>query len=459
MTNQELKKELLKYDSQFLTELIMESLNRNRAFKNILLEKFNEKMASQSSLANTNAEMFKEDKIKLTDTLLNGLWKDLKRYVSKANRWGGLPSAENNKADKVGDKIIQTLKSDSTSAKARSKVLDEIIAEHTIGNSGLDWLLEDIVEVLCIENEEWLKWIEYLEGSKYYKKQGQVLRLKKLGDEASYLTNLQNNLNSHNDYVELANFYFSKNNEKEGIMALELGLINGQGYSLELLNNLFSYYKKENKVEKLDKLADFILEKNLNPQDNLMRIFNYYKENNYEKAKNILIKIWNSLAENSIANTYIDIYTRLKSFLNEDDFIKIKENLVERASKNNRLAYATILALENQKAQAYQVFEKLEIKINAFYGFDYQLIELSKTFANEYPEKINDLYWRIINKIMENSHSNLYDNALHLLELSKELYIKYLGGFENFKNRLTMLRGIHSRKKSFLERSSYLLKN
>jgi hypothetical protein len=168
MTPIQLKKELLKLDVPTLTEIIIGAISRNTPFKNAVLEQLINKNVLATRENNTTTE--------ISDSLLKGTWKEMKKIVAKSNREGYEDAAARNKFDKLYTKLEELLNKQACSRIERMKVIDEMIEQRAINNNGFIDSLDELLFLLCYDRRDWT----YLQkqytdlqskSSKYYKEE------------------------------------------------------------------------------------------------------------------------------------------------------------------------------------------------------------------------------------------------------------------------------------------------
>ena len=178
MTPQQLKKELLKFNTATLADIIVAAISRKRDFKNAILEQVNERLEMQDFYGGD----ISEQKVKINDTLLSGYWKDLKKIVNYFNNYGGGDTKDENKAYDLFDKLNTLAKKEIFSDKLRMDIFREVLFEHNRGNSGFDHVLDELLHGLCLHKEDWKILFDYYDNHKYdfYSQKATKIRQEKL---------------------------------------------------------------------------------------------------------------------------------------------------------------------------------------------------------------------------------------------------------------------------------------
>jgi hypothetical protein len=418
MTPAQLKKELLKLDVQTLTEIIISAINRNTPFKNAVLEQLTNKVTpiqGQSTAPNSD----------ISDSLLQGTWKEMKKIVAKSNREGYEDSATRNKFDKLYTKMEDLLGKQICSRIERMKVVDEAIEQRGINNSGFIGNLDDLLLLLCYDRRDWLylqkQYTALQSKAKHYEKQtyGKIIlaiQKNKLADEETYIELSRKNLHTGNDYLELGRFYIEKKqDETEGLSILKQGLLAGVYNSESLVQYLFTYYVKHNKEKEIAALVG------MNHADSdvllylLNNLYNYYKLKDYEIAKRIIkqkIVLGKQL-------TY-QFYKEAAEFLKPSDWETLKPIFIANTKKENNYALCnTILIADHQYKEALDNMDNV-IK-NTYYGFISSLNEeimlMLRQIGEKLPQETIAYADKLAKKFISMGQRSHYEQAAILLKL------------------------------------------
>lgn len=167
MTPQQLKKELLKFDKATLSDIIISAISRKREFKNAVLEQVNERVKTDGFSVFSDEDVA-ERKLKINDGLLSGYWNDLKKIVTRFNKYGGGSTKDENKAYTLFEKLNILAQKEVFSTTFRMQVFEEVLAEHRRGNSGFDDVLDKLANNLCVYKSDWEALANYYEEQKYF---------------------------------------------------------------------------------------------------------------------------------------------------------------------------------------------------------------------------------------------------------------------------------------------------
>lgn len=455
MTPQQLKKELLKYDSQFLTELIIESINRKRDFKNILLEKFNEKIAQKgaaNNTANEDEDVF-DKKIKINDTLLINYWKDLKKIVVSSNKYGGCDYKEQNKADNLFAKLEKFLEKQYVSEESIRKVMKEAFDQMNIGNSGFDDDLLELMQSLCKEKEDWGYLVKLLESMKnvhynsHFRNIANQIRLEKLADEATYLKAAYALLNYGQDYYKLANFYINKGENEKAFELMWTAMDKANGGLDSIYNHLFNHHANAKEDEKIDILHQKYVNNQGDKSIALKKYFDYYKDINYNKASQAILDRLEETKNWDIV--YFTLYQEIKSYLQETDWQKNVANIQKIIKERDELDYLKVLMFENLKKDCLDMILTDKLKFENYRGGEW--FEIVLALRADYPQEIADFLWKKTEKIVQQVDSSLYKTAAKYLKTVKNIYTASLKDEQKFQNKLTSFKEIHNRKSSLMK--------
>ncbi len=417
MTPIQLKKELLKLDVQTLTEVIIGAISRNTPFKNAILEQLNNKTVSVEGEDNTTSD--------ISDSLLQGTWKEMKKIVSKSNKEGYEDATARNKFDKLYTKIEELLAKQTCSRIERMKVIDELIVQRGINNSGFISNLDDLLFLLCYFRRDWI----YLQkqytalqskADTYYKEDYAklilIIQKDKLADEEAYLELAKKNLYTAAAYLELGKFYIEKKqDEAEGISILKQGLVANMYYSRELASYLFEYYIQNNKEKEISLLVGI----NHTDSNTLLYLINnlykYYKSKDYEIAKRIIKQ--KIITRHSF--TY-EFYTEMASFLKPADWQTLKPLFMETAKKtDSHILYNSILIEDEQYKEALDNMDN--VMKSSSYSFitsaNKEVQLMIRQIGEKLPEETINYIDKLAKKFINQGHRNYYEQTAILLKL------------------------------------------
>lgn len=138
---------------------------------------------------------------------LDKFWKQAGTIISEFNQYGGGPDSEDEQAcDNLWkmEKIVTTY---DISWEQRREILDGMLEELNIGNSGFDDILIEVSEAFC-QNEEETRYLADVltKGNSSYYKNYAARLYQSIGDEDQFLETKLNNLQYASDYLEVARF-------------------------------------------------------------------------------------------------------------------------------------------------------------------------------------------------------------------------------------------------------------
>ncbi|MBC7920812.1 MAG: hypothetical protein H7Z75_06930 [Ferruginibacter sp.] len=447
MTPQQLKKELLKHDRQFLTELIVAAISRKREFKTAILEKLNEKISAQGAVPDANGD---EPKTKLNDELLTSYWKELKKIVSKSNQYGGCPPKEENKAYRLFDKVTTLLDKEVFSDDLRTGILEEATVEHQTGNSGFDDALMDLLNSLCVYRSDWEYLIDYLENKRsgfgsYYQELARQIRKDKLRDDEGFLQSARAGLQYGTNYHELGMFYAEKNDLVQAVATMEQGLVKGEGRLDDLFDYLFDYHARQKNDGAVDRLLQTAHNRQTYVAGMADKAFGYYRDTHYEKAKSALLDKFRHVSELS-TTTYLDLYRKAEAFLTEGDWRTEEPGWLAFVAQHRPLEHLELLLYKGEKKAVLD--RLLSGNVRDEWWDKGRLDKIGRRIQEEFPEEMIAHYWQKATGLIDLAGRENYAKAASYLKEVQHLYTHSLRQPDVFAARIRDLGNLHPKKRA-----------
>jgi tetratricopeptide (TPR) repeat protein len=213
-------------------------------------------------------------------------WNEAEEIIGEANEYGGTYNEDD--AYNALSMIAELCNETKTDWKFRQPIVDEMLEQFYIGNSGFDDALVDSCMVLCQSKNEKLYLAAALsKGGDYYA--GVAARMfLEYGIEDKYLNVRQDHLHYGSDYIELANYYVKKNQNDKAIELVEEALKSADGRMDEVYEWLFKKYVKKKQEDKIIGLYHKAIEKKWNVDVMVKLMYQYYKDDYTEKKKYLL---------------------------------------------------------------------------------------------------------------------------------------------------------------------------
>lgn len=374
-------------------------------------------------------------------------WKRAKNIISEFNMYGGGPDSDEEEAANKLYKMEKIVQEHEISWDVRAAILDEMLDEFYIGNSGFDDLLIDIAESLCTEKAE----IKYLAdalaqcGNNYYRNYAAHL-YQEVGDDKQFLKTKLANLRYGSDYVEVAKYYKKQGNRQMELQYIWQGLEKSDGRLDKLINYVAPIYIKEKNDTELQRLYEFVIKTkwDINIIAIATQLYQYSKIiENYELKKAMLMRILDTCDKMDMRKWF----DTCKKELKPEDWEKEYINILEKVKKRNKIYYLDICM---QTGKEKEVLECLQKEMHGYnYGdLDYNQY-FSKRLLNKYPDEILALYWRDVNTLLCVTNQKNYEVAASLLRKIKSLMQKSKKD-EEWKQQFDALKEQHKRKRNFM---------
>ena len=334
-------------------------------------------------------------------------WNEAKEIISLANEYGGTYN-EDDAYDALS--MINDLCNEAkTDWEFRQRIVDEMMEQFYLGNSGFDDALVDSCMVLCQNKDEMLYLAPKLcNGGEYYAGVAANIFLD-CGKEDEYLRIRQANLNCGEDFIELADYLITKNQYNDAIKLVEDALKSANGNMDNVYEWLFKKYAKKKQEDKIMKLYRKSIEKECDVDVMVELMYHYYKDNHTEKKKYLL-----KMIEVCKAKNIRKWFDECKEVLSKEDFQEHAAHLYSVFKERNLRDY---LKLKIEEGNLEEVLNELQNPSTTSFGYNIDCShELSKQLAEAYPMEICELYWKECEKLCCQSDKYNYINAVNVLK-------------------------------------------
>lgn len=280
-------------------------------------------------------------KTKAIEIELRNLWEKAYAIIDRFNEYGGGPDDEEEEAGDNLWKMDELVKEHAIPWDTRVEILDEMLDQFRIGNSGFDDLLIDVASTFCKTNEE-LRYLadQLADGRGYYA--GYAARIyESIGDEEQFLKTKLNNLQYGSDYIEVAKYFAKKGDRKQELDYIWQGLKKSNGRLDELINYAAQIYIEERDEANLRKLYDLALKTkwNLNIAAIAKQLYDYSKIIKDDAAKKKMLML---LLDTCDSNELKSWYSTCKDELGADEWEKEYPGILEKVKKKDVKFYLDI---------------------------------------------------------------------------------------------------------------------
>lgn len=266
-------------------------------------------------------------------------WRAAEEIIYECNCYGGGPREEG--YDEL-DELYELAKKNVTSWEVRKEIVDGMMEQFRIGNSGFDDSLVDTALVLCKSKEEKLYLADLLNeyGGHYYKDVAADMYWK-LGKEEAFLEIQQNNLCYGSDYIKLADYYKKKKNAEKALSIMETALEQAEG--------------------RMDEV--------------------------YTRQKEYLLLMMKYSDRDSVKH-WFDV---CKQELQTEDFENKQKEIYEQLKKHNLKEYCKVLMDEGKDAEVLDYLNE-RMPYDNYWALDYEH-KISRRLAEKFPQEI--ISWRV----------------------------------------------------------------
>lgn len=384
-----------------------------------------------------NAENQKNIKTqKIHDELLFQYWNKAQNIISEFNCYGGGPDEDEEEAYDWLGRISDLISEDKITSDVKRKFMDEVFIEYDAGNSGFDDVLIDLLFELCKEKNEWEYLVKKLNDnpSDWRKKLVMSIYRNHLNDDTRYLEERFKNLRYGMDYWDLVQYYISKRKKALALETAQKGIEKGEGNLTELYDYLINHFSKLHDDNALDMIAQTAVKRNIEVKYVLDKLFEYYKNHDYEKAKENLIQSYKS----SSHKKYFGEYKKMKSFLSNEDWEKIEPEIFKEAQDKNLYDYMNICLEKEMKENVINILvspPKNQWGYSTYSDFD----SFAEKLKSDYPKEVLEYYYKRAYSKIAKGDRKTYKEAVIYLGKVKQIYLKHLKDADRWTQTLNNL--------------------
>lgn len=389
----------------------------------------------------------KAEKELVYEAELQNLWSEAQEIISEFNEYGGGPEDEEEVAGDNLELMREIVNEHPVSWEVRKAILDEMLCEFEMGNSGFDDQLIDVSEEFCQTEEEIRYLADRLSGGNngYYKSYAARL-YQAIGDEEQFLQARFANLNYGSDYIEVAEYYARKGDHNKEMEYIWKGLKECSGRLDELIDYAAPIYrgqKNEAELRRLYKLA-IATKWDLNIAAIARHLYEYAKEKgDYASEKKMLLLLLD-VCNQSDLKTWFD---SCQKELSGEDWKKEYSGIMKMIEKKDRKYYLDICMETGREAEVLKYLQSEERRYD-YWNLDYGQYFSERLFA-KYPDEILALYWRNVRTLLQVTKNRNYEMAVSLLTKIKSC-MKQIGRTQEWNRQFAELKETHKKKRNFI---------
>lgn len=356
----------------------------------------------------------KSDSSLIVEKQIQHYWSVAEDIIDDANMYGGTYNEDD--AYDALDKIDELAKKNKISWECRRDIVDSMLEQFYIGNSGFDDTLIDTCEILCQSKEEKLYLADKISesSSDYYRKYAAGIYLK-YGKDETFIELQSKNLEYGSDYIRLADYYKKNKQMDKAISLVEEALKKCNGRLDEVYEWLFKEYKRKKQERKILDLYKTAIKKSRDVSTMTKLMYEYYSEN-YEKKKPYLLKMI-EVCDGKRAKEW---YDECKRILTSADFEKESEQLHEWLKKKNVHDYLQLRIYEGNTEEVLKYLKEHPSRRDYYFSIDYNH-NLTKQLVSKYPKDIVSIYWKECEGLCVTSNKKDYMEATAILKEIKAI--------------------------------------
>ena len=381
----------------------------------------------------------------IAEKQLLGYWRNAEDIIYECNCYGG--SAREDEGYDELYAMQQLVKKYDISWELRKEIIDGMMKQFKIGNSGFDDSLVDTSLDFCKTKDEKLYLAGLLNefGGGYYKSFAANMYLK-LGKEDTFVEVRQNNLRYGADYIELADYYREKKDIDTAVSLAKEALKKAEGRLDEVYLWLFQHYSRLNDEGQILELYETALKKGKDVDTAVSFLYEYYKgKSDYEKQKKYLLLMMKYSTGNAIRH-WFDI---CKAELHLEDFESNRKIIYEYLKEHNLKEYCEVLITDGNEADVLP-YLKERTPYDDFWALDYDH-RFSRRLVKKFPKEIIAYYQKECECYCSMGREKSYQYAANILKEIKKAMIQNKMQkewdiyFDEFMER-------HKRKKNLMKR-------
>ena len=385
----------------------------------------------------------KSDSALIVEKQIQHYWSVAENIIDDANTYGG--TYKEDEAYYALDKIDKLVKKNKISWECRRNIVDSMMEQFYVGNSGFEDTLIDTCEVMCQSKEENLYLADKISesSSDYYRKYAASIYLK-YGKDEEFIDLQSKTLEYGSDYIRLADYYKLNKQEDKAISLVEEALKNCYGRLDEVYEWLFKEYKRRKQEKKILDLYKTAIKKNRDVST-ITELMYEYHSGDYEKKKPYLLKMIEVCDEKKARGWYDEC----KRVLNPSDFEKESKKLYERLKKKNVHDYLQLRIDEGNTEEVMNYLKEYSPKRNNYFHNSCFCIDynhnLTKQLVSDYPKDIVSIYWKECEGLCVISNRKNYMEATAILKEIKAI-CKEAGLQQEWTTAFTAFMERHRRK-------------
>ena len=444
MSDFSIKEQLESLKSDELIEIIMDLVQRGEQSRLHVLEWLDNYRKPQNTV---NPKKNSKTQ-KIHDELLFEYWNNAQNIISEFNSYGGGPEEDEEEAYEWLEKIWDLIDEAKITFESKRKLMDAVFIEYDEGNSGFDDSLMELCFQLCQEKEEWEYLVKKLGNKPSNWNKGLAISIYKnyLHDDSKYLEVRLKNLHYGSDYWDLVQYYIDKQETELAIETAQKGIEKGEGRLTELYDYLIDYYSEVQDDNALESIAQICLKRKNDVKYVFDKLFMYYQNRNYEKAKEKLLKAY----KHTKRKNYFEDYKRIKSFLSESDWEKIEPQIINEAHDKSIQDYMNICLDKGMKDAVINMIispPKNQWGYSIFSDFD----SFAEKLEKDYPQEIINYYYQKAYSRIANGNRNTYKEAVRYLTKVKTIYLEYLKDEDKWTQTLNNLQIQFKNRPAFID--------
>ncbi len=339
-------------------------------------------------------------------------WWCLEPDLEQLHRLGGGPyEQEEDVACQLSD-LSEHLKSNCVSPQIREKLRDEVLGYIRDRNSGMDDWLYELAFATCYTDDDLRALALRLEQLDDWSRQQAMRTYRQLGDDEQYLRLRRSMLDYGSHYLDLAEFYLERGDERLAVRLAEEGLEKGKGA--------------------LDGLHSFLAQRARESGD---------------RQQYLRLEFTRLAAQPLTLRRYRDF----RELCSEDEWQEYESRTLQLLSQARKVDQIDIHLERGNPHAAVGLLEECSILAGAFSLGDSHLLEIAHTLQEDFPEQVLDFYMKGLRQVGITAPRKKYAAQADILLKIRHLVLEICGDRQRWEELGGRIKRDNHNKPAFQE--------
>ncbi len=339
-------------------------------------------------------------------------WWSLEPDLEQLHQLGGGPYEQEYRVACQLDDLSEHLGNNGVSSQARETLRDEVLGYIEDRNSGMDDCLYEVAFATCYTDDDLRALARRFEQLDSWSRQRAMRTYRQIGDDEQYLRLRCARLNYGSDYLDLAEFYQERGDEKQAVRLVQEGLEKGKGA--------------------LDGLRSFLAQQARESGD---------------RQQYLQLEFTRLAAQPLTLKRYRD-FRKLCSGVEWQEY---ESRILQLVSEARRADQIRIHLERGDLHRAAQLFDECSFLAGSFSLGDSHLLEIADTLQPHFPEQVLDFYMKGLRRVGITAPRGEYAAQADILLKIRHLMLNILGNRPRWEELAGRIKRDNERKPAFQE--------